>query len=386
MSDRFVRLSVLLRLAAACLMATAAAGMALARADTPKVALERAFPELSFDRPLAFLQAPDRPDSWYIAEQAGRVFVFDNRPGVVRASLFADIRGRVDDGPNEAGLLGMAFHPEYATNRRVFLSYTRNGSPLVSVISEFAARRDGSALDPGSERAILTLDQPYGNHNGGGIGFGPDGYLYIGFGDGGAGGDPKGNGQKTGTLLGALLRVDVDSRTPYGIPPDNPFVAAGGRPEIYAYGLRNPWRWSFDRKTGALWLADVGQDKWEEIDIIENGGNYGWNWREGAHRYRAGSAAGPLIDPVFDYGHDEGCSVTGGYVYRGAAIPELIGVYVYGDYCSGRVWGLFREGSGYVSRRLVEADINISTFGEGIDGELYAIDLGGGIHKLVPAR
>lgn len=269
----------------------------------------------------------------------------------------------------------------------MFLSYTRDGSPLVSVISEFAVGPGGTSFDPDSERIILTLDQPYGNHNGGKIVFGPDGYLYIGFGDGCAGGDPQGNGQSTRTLLGALLRIDVDSGAPYAIPADNPFATGGGAPEIYAWGLRNPWRFSFDSATGALWLADVGQDRWEEIDIVERGGNYGWNLREGAHRYARGTAPRPLVDPVFDYGHDQGCSITGGYVYRGRAIPALGGIYVFGAVFSGRVWGLFAEVNGYVAPRLLDADINISSFGEGLDGELYVVDLGGGgIYTLVPAE
>ena len=380
---RLIRLLCVLAMA----VAVAVASAERAAVAAPKLALERVFPKLDFRRPLALVQAPETPGRWYVVEQAGRVLTFADRENVERAAVAVDIRGRVDDGPNEAGLLGLAFHPDYPRQSRVFLSYTRDGSPLVSVISEFAVGPDGTSFDAGSERVILNLDQPYGNHNGGSIVFGPDGYLYIGFGDGGAGGDPRGNGQNTETLLGALLRLDVDSGAPYAIPPDNPFAEGGGAPEIYAYGLRNPWRYSFDRATGALWLADVGQDKWEEIDIIQKGGNYGWNLREGAHRYARGQASGPLIDPVFDYGHDWGCSITGGYIYRGRAIPPLDGVYVFGDYCSGRVWGLFDEDGGYVARRLLDSDINISSFGEGLDGELYVVDLsGGGLHRLAPAE
>lgn len=356
------------------------------RGDAESLALEPAFGTLTFKRPLLLLPAPSG-EAWYVVEQRGIVSRVAPGPKGPERSVFADIRDRVDDGPNEAGLLGMALHPRFAENRKVYLSYTAHGAPLISRISEFTSPDGGRTLDPASERIVLALDQPYSNHNGGNIIFGPDGMLYIGFGDGGSGGDPHGNGQNLDTLLGKLLRIDVDGGTPYAIPPDNPFATGDGRPEIYASGLRNPWRWSFDRETGALWLADVGQDKWEEIDLIVRGGNYGWNLREGAHcfKHRECSAEG-LIDPVVEYGHDDGCSATGGYVYRGHAIPALRGIYLYADYCSGKIWGLFPKSGGGLEppRLLLETGLRIASFGQGADGELYVLDHGGGrVYRLV---
>ena len=375
--------------------------IAVAAEGTP-VKLERAFSGLRFQRPVALLQAPGEAARWFVVEQPGVVRVFDGDAMGKPPAVFVDIRDRVDDGPNEAGLLGMAFHPDFADNRQVFLSYTAPGRPLVSRVSRFTSADDGRTLDRGSERILITLDQPFGNHNGGHVAFGPDGYLYAGYGDGGAGGDPHGNGQNTQTLLGAMLRIDVDLPSPkrslgfaqagggrpYAVPPDNPFAASpGGRPEIFAWGLRNPWRFSFDRATGELWVADVGQGLWEEVHRVVRGGNYGWNIREGAHCYGARSCdTSGLVDPVVEYSHAQGCSITGGYRYRGRAIPALTGVYVYGDYCSGRIWGLYLDGAGGPeSRWLLDTSLSISSFGEGNDGELYVLDhRGGGIYRLAP--
>ncbi len=347
-----------------------------------QLALEPAFPNLRFDRPLVMLQAPGDPGYWYILDQAGRIFRFANDPGTTTATLILDIRQRVDDGPNEAGLLGMAFHPDYQNNRQIFLSYTRAGSPLVSTLSRFQVSATGASIDPAGETILLSVDQPFDNHNGGHIVFGPDEFLYYGLGDGGAGGDPLGNGQNPDTLLGSLLRLDVDGGAPYAIPPDNPFAKGGGRPEIYAWGLRNPWRWSFDRQTGDLWLADVGQNKWEEINVIERGGNYGWNIREGAHVF-AGTATDGLIDPVAEYQTGGDCSVTGGYVYRGDRYPALAGTYLYGDFCSGKIWGLAADRSSG-PRLLAQTEINIATFAQSLDGQLYALDHTlGQIHAII---
>lgn len=345
------------------------------------VALEPVFEGLSFTFPVALVQAPGDDTRWFVAERAGRVWVFANRPDVAGAEVFLDISDRVSVA-GEGGLLGMAFHPRFAANGEVFISYTAPGAPLVSHIARF--RLSGASLDPASEETLLTLAQPFRNHNGGHILFGPDGFLYIGFGDGGSAGDPFGNGQDTSTLFGALLRIDVDGGPPYAAPPDNPLVGGAGRPEIWAWGLRNPWRFSFDRATGDLWLGDVGQNQWEEVNRIRPGGNYGWNIREGAHCFAAPAcAAAGLIDPVAEYGHDAGCSITGGYVYRGGAIPSLRGAYLYGDFCSGRVWAL--DPATAVVQELLDTDLNIVSFAEDQAGELYLVDGGGRLQRLVPA-
>ncbi len=382
------------RQAALLLLLGACAAPSVSAQNSAIARLEPAFSNLRFSQPVALLQAPGDPSQWYVVEQAGRVVVFDDDPAAREVRIFVDIRKRVDAGSGEAGLLGMAFHPDYRANGQVILSYTAGRRNLIgrrnlkSVIARFSADGARRTLDPASERVILTVDQPFRNHNGGQVSFGPDGFLYIGFGDGGAGGDPRGNGQNTDTLLGAMLRIDVDRGDPYAIPPDNPFAAGGGRPEIYAWGLRNPWRWSFDAATGDLWAGDVGQGEIEEIDIIVKGGNYGWNMREGTAPFRGGArpSAG-LIAPVAEYSHAFGCSVTGGYVYRGDRIPALAGTYVFGDYCSGRFWGLTPDGSGgRTMAPLFDGHINLSSFGEAHDGRLFAIDLEGGLFQIVAAE
>lgn len=348
-----------------------------------------AFEQLpAFDQPLAMVQAPGDDSRWYVVERAGVVRVFENTPDVDASSVFIDLTREVESGPGEAGLLGIAFHPQFATNGEVFLSFTRPG--LVSHISRFMSDDGGATLDPASEQSILTIPQDFNNHNGGNIAFGPDGYLYAGFGDGGSSNDPLGRAQATTDLLGAMIRIDVDGGVPYAIPPDNPFAGnplcvqgfgAADCPEILAWGLRNPWRWSFDSDTGELWVADVGQDEWEEIDLITPGGNYGWPIREGAHCNIADpcNTAG-LIDPVAEYGHDLGQSVTGGYVYRGTAMPALEGVYFYADFISGRIWGLFDDGAGGLqSQELADTGLSISSFAQDHDGELYVLDYDAGV-------
>ncbi len=375
------RTALLLLLAACAAPSVSAQNSGIAR-------LEPAFPNLRFSQPVALLQAPGDATRWYVVEQAGRVVVFDDDPAASETSVFVDIRERVNSRSNEAGLLGMAFHPDYQANGQVILSYTAGGRTLKSVVARFFADGARRALDPASERVILTVDQPFRNPNGGQVTFGPDGFLYIGFGDGGAGGDPRGNGQNTNTLLGAKLRIDFDRGDPYAIPPDNPFAAGGGRPEIYAWGLRNPWRWSFDTASGDLWAGDVGQNRIEEIDIIVKGGNYGWNVREGSEPFRGARGPGAgLIAPVAEYSHRFGCSVTGGYVYRGSEIPALAGTYVFGDYCSGRFWGLAPDvGGGRTMAPLFDGHINLSSFGEAHDGRLFAVDLDGALFQIVAAE
>jgi len=307
---------------------------------------------------------------------------FEDRPDVDRVDVVLDIRDRVDADANEEGLLGFAFHPDFAEDGRLFISYTGfdDGTPK-SFISSMTSNDGGQTFDPSSERVLLAIDKPFANHNGGHIAFGPDELLYIATGDGGSGGDPLDNGRNPNTLLGAILRIDVDDTTPYAIPDDNPFAdGVGGRPEIYAFGLRNPWRFSFDSVAGDLWAGDVGQSAWEEIDIIERGGNYGWNEREGFECFRSNECAREgLVDPVWAYGRDQGRSVTGGYVYRGRAIPELEGVYVYADFVSGRVWGLRPdpETGGWQNELYLDSS-SIASFARDDEGELYFLRLGSG--------
>ena len=370
------------------------------------VAVGDVFANLTFSSPVLMLQAPGDASKWYVVEQPGMVRVFPNTDSTTALSTFIDIRDRVNFG-GEAGLLGMAFDPAFATNGRVYLSYTANpvgSGALQSRISRFTL--SGGVLDPASESILLTIAQPFANHNGGNIVFGPDGFLYAGFGDGGSGGDPNNNAQNRTTLLGKLIRIDVSGSGAYAIPADNPYVAADTArcqtgtsgssalcQEIYAYGLRNPWRFSFDRSVPAdLWLADVGQGAWEEVDRVQRGGNYGWRFREGQHCFNPStncptSANGaPLIDPVAEYGHDLGVSVTGGYVYRGGALPGLVGRYIFGDFGSGRLFALIPDSGGTLQRQeLLQTSLSISSFGQGSDGELYVVNYGGKLSKLVPA-
>jgi uncharacterized repeat protein (TIGR03806 family) len=356
------------------------------------------FTDLSFDLPVALLQAPGDNARWFVVEQGGAVRQFSGTHPAT-ASTFIDITSRVQSG-GERGLLGMAFHPNFPTDNRVFLSYT-TGTPLVSHISVFSSSDGGATLDPASESVLLTVNQPEDNHNGGNIAFGPDGYLYIGFGDGGGGGDQHGdigNGQRLTTMLGKLLRIDVDGAAPYAIPPTNPFASnavcpAGGRttgecPEIYAYGFRNPWRWSFDRSNGDLWVSDVGQNRWEEVDQVRLGGNYGWRCREGAHDFDTGTpgcSAATTTDPVAEYDHTLGNSITGGYVYRGAQNTSLVGRYLFADFDSGRIWAWIAENATQprAPTQLLDSELNVSSFGQGNDGELYVVNYNGTLHRIV---
>jgi uncharacterized repeat protein (TIGR03806 family) len=361
---------------------------------TAEIELTRVFANLDLSQPLGLVQAPDDPDRWYALEKTGRVLVFANDPDVTLAAELIDLNDAFTvDTASEGGLLGMAFHPDFAQNGEVFLSWT-SGPPMVSVIARFTSADDGATLDPGSVETILTIEQDFANHNGGHIAFGNDGLLYIGFGDGGSGGDPLARAQDTTNLLGSMLRIDVDGGSPYAVPPGNPFAAnplcpadpdAGltDCPEIYAWGLRNPWRWSFDRDTGALWLGDVGQGAREEIDLVTLGGNYGWDCREGSTGFGSPSpdcsSANGLIDPVHDYPRSLGFSITGGYVYRGSSVPGLVGNYLFADYGTGRIWRLVADGrGGYNAEELLDTSLSIASFGEGNDGELYVIDIAGG--------
>jgi len=376
---------------------------------TTTLAVTRVFPNLTFNTPVAMLQAPNNASRWYVVQQGGRVRMFDNVPGASTTTDFIDITARVSSG-GERGLLGMAFHPNFPTDPRVFLSYTTTvPGPLTSRIAAFTlVSGGGSTLDPNSENVLLTVSQPESNHNGGNIAFGPEGLLYVGFGDGGGGNDqhgPIGNSQNLQTLLGKMLRIDVGgpATTGYTIPATNPFAGTGGMctsgsttspqcREIYAYGLRNPWRWSFDRGgSHDLWVGDVGQAAREEIDRVVSGGNYGWRCREGTltTANSCPGVTGSFQAPIAEYDNPNvGFSVTGGYVYRGTAIPSLVGRYVFGDYGSGLIWNIPAASSPTVvvtaAQGLSTGGLGISSFGEAVNGELFVVDInGGGLYQLV---
>jgi glucose/arabinose dehydrogenase len=340
------------------------------------------------DEPVDIANAADGTGRLFVVEKAGRIRVLQD--GKLSSVPFLDITGRVGSGGSEQGLLGLAFHPDYVHNGYFFVNYTdRQGN---TVVSRFAVGSDPAQADPSSETVILTVDQPAANHNGGQLAFGPGGFLYVGLGDGGRAGDPFGNGQNRQTLLGKMLRLDVDHGQPYTVPASNPFAGSSGlRPEIWATGLRNPWRFSFDRSTGDLYIADVGQDTYEEIDYqpagSQGGENYGWSIMEGMHCYPASQACDRtgLTLPVAEYDHSQGCSVTGGYVYRGRQFPSLDGIYLFSDYCSGRIWALDRDGQGqWRMAEVGRASIRPSSFGEDEAGELYLVDIQGGkLYRIV---
>jgi glucose/arabinose dehydrogenase len=350
------------------------------------------------------LQAPGDRSRWFVVEQAGEVRVFENNPVVTTGSSFVDIRARVASG-DELGLLGMAFHPNFPVNPRVYLSYTHvdAGLGLVSRISEFTTPDAGLTLDPNSEQVLITIEQPESNHNGGGIVFGKDGLLYIGMGDGGGANDQHGtigNAQLLTTLLGKMLRIDIAAGANgmlYRIPADNPFAAntpcgttgvgLQNCPEIYAWGFRNPWRWSFDRQTGDLWAGDVGQSALEEVDRVVLGGNYGWRCFEGTRNTGFDCGSPPSTSPpIAEYGRGVGTTVTGGYVYNGTAIADLAGRYVFGDFGSGRIWSIPADTAPtltMMTSESVESNLSISSFAEDNDGELYVVHYGGTLHRIV---
>ncbi|MDH5729501.1 MAG: PQQ-dependent sugar dehydrogenase [Gammaproteobacteria bacterium] len=352
------------------------------------VYLKRVFHHLKFERPVGLLQQQDDNRIWYGLEQDGLVKRFYNNNLTV--DNFIDLRKKVDRKGSETGLLGMAFHPQFSNNGKIYLSYNAvaNGE-VVSIVSQIKYDQAKDSVNLAAEKIILQVEQPYRNHNGGQIGFGSDGFLYIAFGDGGWAGDPQGHGQNKNTLLGALLRIDIDHGDPYQIPSDNPLVKdKSGRGEIYAWGLRNPWRWSFDKQTGELWLADVGQDHWEEVNIIKKGGNYGWNIMEGNHCYKSSRKCDPMDfeAPVWEYSHDLGQSITGGFVYRGDQLKFLQGQYIFGDFVSGRIWALGNKSGHYQVNSIAKRKVSVSTFAQDNQGELYAVDyMRGFIYKISPA-
>ena len=366
---------------------TSAPGPVPVPAGWPQISLSRV--AVGFALPVHVTHAGDGSGRVFVVEQAGRIRILDN--GVAQPTPFLDLASvnppRLVAG-GEQGLLGVAFPPGFAAKRYFYVNYTRTPDGATVVARYRVSIGDANAADPASEEVVLTIPQPFADHNGGQLAFGPDGYLSIGMGDGGSGGDPLNNGQTPGTLLGKLLRIDVESvAAPYGIPPTNPFLGmAGYRGEIWALGLRNPWRFSFDRLTGDLYIGDVGQSAVEEIDVqpagSPGGQNYGWNVMEVAGCFN-GAACNPagLTLPVATYDHSQGCSVTGGMVYRGAAFPELQGIYFYGDFCSGRIWGLRKNGAGWETTVLLgpgNPPLNITTFGEDETGNVYAANYSNG--------
>lgn len=354
------------------------------------LAVVEAFPALSFTRPVDFQHAGDNTKRLFVVEQRGVISVFENDANASEKTEFLSLESQVDDSGNEEGLLGLAFHPEYVSNGYFYVNYTAS-NPNRTIISRFSVSASNpNQADPASELVLLEFEQPYSNHNGGQISFGPDGFLYIAVGDGGSGGDPKENGQNKNTLLGTILRIDVNKSNGsknYSIPSDNPFVnnSNGFREEIYAYGLRNPWRFSFDTANGQLWVGDVGQNKFEEIDIIKNGGNYGWNRMEGFHCFKPSDCDKTGLEmPIWEYDRSNGdISVTGGFVYRGSNFKELEGLYVYADFVSGRIWSLDASSpASPVNKELFDMDFAISSFGVDQDQELYICGFDDKIYKL----
>lgn len=349
-----------------------------------------AFPELEFTRPVDLQHPGDGSGHLFVVEQRGIISAFPNDADVESANTFLDIEDQVDDAGNEEGLLGLAFHPDYEDNGYFYVNYTTSDSK--TRISRFEVSSDDSdQAVKSTEQVLLSFDQPYDNHNGGQLSFGPDGYLYIAVGDGGAGGDPEENGQDRTTLLGTILRIDVDSQEDgksYGIPDDNPFVNndEGYREEIYAYGLRNVWRFSFDSETDRLWAGDVGQNSYEEIDIVEKGGNYGWNIMEGNHCFSPETDCDQsgLELPIWEYDRSEGdVSITGGFVYRGPSLSGLEGKYIYADYASGRIWSLdYSDMENPTNTELVNTGVGISSFGVDAEEELYICAFDGKIYRL----
>lgn len=339
--------------------------------------------------PLGLEQANDGSGRLFAVEQGGRIKIIQN--GAVLSPPFLDISGRISTG-GEMGLLGLSFHPNFQVNRKFYVNYVRTMSGQIqSVIAEYqVSTGNPNFSDPATERILLTVNQAgnFNNHKAGQLAFGPDGLLYFGLGDGGSGGDPFGNGQNKSVLLGKMMRIDVNTTSPglqYGIPSDNPFASGGGLPEIWAYGFRNPWRFSFDRTTGRQFVADVGQDMFEEIDIVQKGGNFGWNTMEGLHCFNPSSGCNQsgLVLPIVEYNHSEGNAVIGGFVYHGPAIPSLQGIYLFADFGTGKIWELQETSPNNWTRTLVmTTGFNISSFGQDQAGELYVVDLAGRILRL----
>jgi glucose/arabinose dehydrogenase len=359
-------------------------------AGTPPLTTRRV--AQGFSKPLDLQSVPGDRSRLFVVEQPGRIRIV--RSGNVLSTPFLDVSARVGSSGDEQGLLGLAFHPRYSENGRFFVNYTDRGGD--THIAEFRVSSNPDVADPDSERLLLFVDQPFSNHNGGGLAFGPDGFLYIGLGDGGSGGDPQGNGQNLGTPLGKLLRIDVDRGSPFTVPSDNPFASRPGAfGPIWAYGLRNPWRFAFDRANGNLLIADVGQNAWEEVDLGSSsrrgGENYGWNVTEGNHCFRpaSGCSSSGLTLPIFEYDHNQGCSITGGVVYRGCRMPGYQGTYFFSDYCTSFIKSFRIENGAAVDVRDWTSSLgrgldNVTSFGTDADGEVYIVDRDGEVYQIVP--
>jgi glucose/arabinose dehydrogenase len=338
------------------------------------------------NRPVYVTHAGDNTGRLFVVEQTGRILILTD--GAIISPPFLDIVSIVGSDASEQGLLSVAFHPDYPNNGLFYVNYTdKQGN---TVIASYSLFDNPDLADPNSAEILMTIGQPYSNHNGGQISFGPDGYLYIGMGDGGAAGDPQNRAQNLGTVLGKILRIDVDNADPYGAPENNPFVNHDkARPEIWSYGWRNPWRFSFDLATGDMYIADVGQNQFEEVDMEPAGSpgqNYGWRLMEGFHCFNP-SQCDPstlgVVQPVAEYDHNLGCSITGGYVYRGTQFPTLNGVYFYGDFCSGIIWGIRHQSDNSRSEaQLLQSRKSISSFGQDEVGEVYLVDHRGNIFQL----
>ena len=358
------------------------------------VTLQQVFSGLDFEQLLGLVQIPGDDSKWYAVERTGRIWEFDNNDSVTQRRLFLDLSNVVNADAQEAGLLGFAFHPNYLTNGEAFVSFVRGSSELTSTLSRFRTLNNGQTLDVSTEEVILTIAQPFANHNGGHVVFGLDGLLYMSFGDGGSANDPLNNAQDKTNLHGSIIRIDVDNGTPYQIPSTNPFsmnalctqgVGVVACPEIFAYGLRNTWRFNFDISDARIWGADVGQSLYEEVNIIEQGNNYGWRIREGARCNAVVNSQCDLmglVDPVWEYGRSLGRSVTGGYVYRGENIASLQATYVFGDFVSGMIWGFPIEAT-QDAFPLIDSNVLISSFAQANNGELFVLDLGGDIFQIV---